>query len=184
MVNLVSCDPLVSACRQRLDGQRILEAQGRNESAFFPLSTLLQLGAGQHCLRRFFLGQKTMSLGPTKDPVSLPAFWPIPQLWAPQSHKLTWKEMASWSCACCHTKFQQVFHLVQKYPSLQAMGQLKEVRGAHLNVKVGACRGLPTICFPEHFGVSDVLQSILWCIQKFIPGLNIKEAASSIIAKG
>lgn len=183
MVNLVSCDLLVSACRQYLNSQRILEAQGKNESAFFPLSTLLQLGAGQHSLSRFFLGQKTMSLGTTKGPVSLRAFWPILQLWAPQSHKLAWKEMASWSCACCHTKFQQGFHSVQKYPSHQAMGQLKEIRGPHLNVKVGAFRGLPTICFPENFGVSGVLQRILWCIQKFIPGLNIKEAASSIIAK-
>lgn len=36
MVNSVPCDPLISACRQCPDGQRILEAQEKNKSAFFP----------------------------------------------------------------------------------------------------------------------------------------------------
>lgn len=38
MVNFVPRDPLVSACRQCLAGQRILEAQGKNVSAFFPFA--------------------------------------------------------------------------------------------------------------------------------------------------
>ena len=83
-----------------------------------------------------------------------------------------------------HTKLQQVSHSAQKYPSLQAIGQPKEVREVHLHVKVGTCKGLPTIFFLEHCWVPNILPRIPWCIQKCTPGFNMKEAVSSIIVRG
>ena len=83
-----------------------------------------------------------------------------------------------------HTKFQQLCHSAQKCPSLQAIRQLKEVRGVHLHVKVGTCKGLPTIFFSEHFWVLNILPRILWCIQKTYSRIKHERSKSSIIVRG
>lgn len=125
-------------------------------------STLLWLGAGQHCLRRFFLGQKTMSWGTTTGLFAITAFWPIPQLGVRRPRTLTWIETASWKCA--HHQVLAIFSFSTKILSLQAVGQLKEVRGVLLDMKVGALKGMPIISFLEHVWVPRAPQSILWCI--------------------
>lgn len=79
MVNSVPCDPLVSACRQCLAGQRILEAQGeKNASGFLPFVLLSGQVLDSTVWGGSFQDRRPCLQGSTGGLFAITAFWPIP----------------------------------------------------------------------------------------------------------
>lgn len=79
MVNSVPCDPLVSACRQCLAGQRILEAQGeKNASGFLPFVLLSGQVLDSTIWGGSFQDRRPCLQGSTGGLFAVTAFWPIP----------------------------------------------------------------------------------------------------------
>ena len=98
MVNSLPCEPLVSASTVSCPPEDLRSPRKKKGISTLSLCQLQWLGAGQHFLGRYFQDKRSCLQGPAGGLFAITGFWPIPQLWVPQSHKSAQIEMASWNC--------------------------------------------------------------------------------------
>lgn len=98
MVNLLPCEPLVSASTVSCPPEDLRSPRKKNSSALFPFASCSGWVLDSTFWGGTFQDKRPCLQGPAGGLFAITGLWPIPQLWVPQSHKSARIEMANWNC--------------------------------------------------------------------------------------